>query len=233
MPIADDLQAIAERTNRELDAVHDFFEHSKIVWQSFQSLVNSGHAVTSVNAATGTTIDQIGLVALTPQYTREYLVTFTFHQFVASFEAFFFGFFHRVLLHNPWPFARTQLDFEAVLRSKDRDDIIGAVLLKQLNGVKYEKVRDWFDALDAAVKLGCPTAEEIDTLAEVKATRDIVEHNAGIANDVYVRKAGKKARHVVGDHVEIDENYHLESWRLMKKMVADLTAAAIARLGKP
>ena len=31
MPVRDELRAIAERADRELDAVHDFFEHSKIV----------------------------------------------------------------------------------------------------------------------------------------------------------------------------------------------------------
>ena len=40
MPVTDELQAIGERGDRELDAVHDFFEHSKIVWRSFQFLVD-------------------------------------------------------------------------------------------------------------------------------------------------------------------------------------------------
>jgi hypothetical protein len=120
MPIADDLRAIAERTNRDLDAVHDFFEHSKIVWRSFQILVDKGHTVSSDNSS----------------------------------------------------------------------------------------------------------------LAEIKATRDILEHNAGVVNDIYLRKAGKKARYANGDHVEIDDTYHLGSLRLLKKVVADLTAAGVARLAK-
>lgn len=32
MPVADELWAIAERADRELDAVHNIFEHSTIVW---------------------------------------------------------------------------------------------------------------------------------------------------------------------------------------------------------
>ncbi len=47
------------------------------------------------------------------------------------------------------------------------------------------------------------------------------------------RKAGKKARYAAGDHVEVDDTYHLGSWRLLKKLVADLTASAAARLTKP
>jgi hypothetical protein len=233
MPITDDLRAIADRVNRDLDAVHNFFEQSKLVWRSFQLLVDAGHTISAENLATGTHIDQAGLMALAPRYTREYLATFAFREFVAAFESFFFALFGRVLQHNPWPLARSQLDFEAVLRARDRDEIISGVIHKRLNEVKYQGLRDWFDALNKAVRLDCPTEEDIDMLAEVKAARDILEHNAGIVNDVYVRKAGRKARYTVGENVEIDDNYHLESWRLIKKVVMEITNAALGRLAQP
>src|SRR3954454_15591073 len=112
MSVQDDLRGIADRAQRELDSVHDFFEHSKIVWRSFQILVDEGHKVTAENLATGTRIDQDGLIHLAPQYTRDYLSTFTFRQFVSAFEVFLFNFLHRLLLHNPWQFAKSQLEFE-------------------------------------------------------------------------------------------------------------------------
>jgi hypothetical protein len=86
MPVTDDLRAIAECADRELDAVHDFFEHSKIVWRSFQVLVAEGLKVSEENRETGTRIDQDGLVRLAPQYRRGYLATFTFRQFVSAFK---------------------------------------------------------------------------------------------------------------------------------------------------
>ena len=57
MPITDDLRALGDRASRELDAVHDYFEHSKLVWRSFEDLVAKGHIVHFTNLATGTTID--------------------------------------------------------------------------------------------------------------------------------------------------------------------------------
>jgi hypothetical protein len=232
MPVTDDLRAIAERADRELDAVHDFFEHSKMVWRSFQILVNEGHRISAENPATGTRIDQDGLVRLAPQYTREYLATFTFRQFVSAFEAFLFHFLHRLLVHNPWQFSERQLDFGTVLKAASRDEIVSGVILRQLNDLKYEHLREWFAAVNKAVKLDCPTGDEIDALAEIKATRDILEHNAGVVNEIYRRKAGKRARYEVGEHVELDDTYHLESWRLIKKVVRDVTSAAIGRLSK-
>jgi len=232
MPVTEDLRVIAERADRELDAVHDFFEHSKIVWRSFQILVDEGHRISAENLATGSRIDQDGLVRLAPQYTREYLATFTFRQFVSAFEAFLSNFLHRLLLHNPWQFSERQLDFGTVLKAASRDEIVSGVILRQLNELKYEHLREWFAAANKAVKLDCPAEEEIDALAEIKAARDILEHNAGVVNEIYLRKAGKRARYGVGDHIELEDAYHLESWTLLKKAVRDVTLAAIAQLSK-
>jgi hypothetical protein len=232
MPVTDDLQAIAQHADRELDAVHDFFEHSKIVWRSFQILVDEGHKITAENLATGTRIDQDGLVRVAPQYTREYLAAFSFRQFVSAFEVFLFDLLYQLLLHNPWQFSEKQLDFGTVLKAASRDEIVSGVIQRHLNDLKYAHLREWFAAVNKAVKLDCPDEGEIDALAEIKAARDILEHNAGVVNEIYLRKAGKRARYAVGEHVELDDAYHLASWRLMKKVVRDVTSAAIGRLSK-
>jgi hypothetical protein len=230
MTIAADLELIANSTNRELDAGYDFVEHSKAVWRSFGESVVGGQAVTVTTTGTGTTIDQTGLLARRSMYAEEFLATLTFRQFISTFEAFFFDFLHRVLRHNPWQFAKSQLDLETVLRSRDCGEVVGLVLLKQMNELRYGKPADWFEALNKSVKLDCPAPAEIEALAEAKATRDILEHNAGVVNEVYLRKAGKLARFAVGELVEIDDTYHLATWRLIKKIVADLTTAATAKL---
>jgi hypothetical protein len=232
MPVTDDLRAIGERADRELGAVHDFFEHSRLVWRSFQTVVAEGHKVSAENVATGTRIDQDALVRLAPHYTREYLATFTFRQFVTAFEGFLFDFLHRLLLHNPWQLSEKQLPFSAVLKAATRDEIASDVIAKHLNELKYEQLREWFAAINKAVKLDCPSEDEIEALAEIKAARDILEHNGGVVNEIYRRKAGRKARYEVGDHVEIEDAYQLESWRLLKKVVRDLTSAAVGRLSK-
>jgi hypothetical protein len=61
-------------------------------------------------------------------------------------------------------------------------------------------------------------------------TDEILEHNAGVVNEIYRRKAGRKARYEMGDHVEIEDAYHLQSWSLIKNVVRDLTSAANGRL---
>jgi hypothetical protein len=232
MPVTEDLRAIAERADRELNAVHDFFEHSWLVWRSFQTIVAEGYKVSDENPATGTRIDQDGLVRLAPEYTRLYLATFTFRQFVSVFEAFLFNFLHRLLLHNPWQLSEKQLEFSTVLKAANREEIVSGAIGKHLNELKYEQLREWFAVINKAVKLDCPTEDEMEALAEIKATRDILEHNTGVVNEIYRRKAGRKARFEIGDQIEIEDAYYLESWRRIKNVVRDLTIAAAARLSK-
>src|SRR5262245_59510545 len=186
MGIGEDLRAIGDRAKRELISAHDFFSHSRAVWVNFAALVRQGLTLTETSAATGTTVDQDDLVRLGPDYLRRYLTVLTFKQFVSTFEAFFFDFLHRLARHNPWQFARSQLDFEVVLNAADRDEIVATVLAKALNELKYERPREWFAALNKVVKLDGPREEEVDALAEMKASRDLLEHNAGVVNETYV-----------------------------------------------
>ena len=62
------------------------------------------------------------------------------------------------------------------------------------------------------------------------ATRDIIEHNDGVVNATYFRKAGKKARNVVGKYLDMDDNYFLDCWRLVIRIVEEVCEDAAVRL---
>jgi hypothetical protein len=105
MPNLNDIRAIANQALRDVDAIYDFLEHSRIVWRTFKAQVDEGLRITAEFVPTGTRIDQAGLVTLSLRY-QDYLAEFTFRQFVSAFESFFFSFFHFLLRHNPWPLAK-------------------------------------------------------------------------------------------------------------------------------
>lgn len=79
------------------------------------------------------------------------------------------------------------------------------------------------------MRLGCPSAADIDRIGEAKASRDVLAHNRGIANRIYEAKAGKAARFTDGQRVEIPEAYHREMWELLRKLIADLSNAAATK----
>lgn len=233
MPIADDIRTVAERALLELDRVSDFLERSEFVWRNFEDFVAKGHRSRCASVATGNAADQDELIRLLGRYLDDYLKPFTFGRSVVIFETFLFDLLRLVLRHNPWQLAKKQLAFTVVLNAADRDAVIFAVIDRELNELKYEKLKDWFEYLNKAVRIDSPTAEEIETLAEIKATRDVLEHNAGVANDVYVNKAGRLARYCPGQHVELPDPYHRANWQAVRKVVGDVADAALARLAPP
>lgn len=101
---------------------------------------------------------------------------------------------------------------------------------KQVNELQYKRVKEWFEYIEKLAKLGCPSPDEIERIAEIKATRDILVHNRGIANAIYLEKSADLARFAVGERVEVSEHYHRESWQLVKQVITDVANAGCAKL---
>ena len=100
---------------------------------------------------------------------------------------------------------------------------------KELNAVLYERPAGWFACLEGMAKLGCPTPDEINRIAEAKASRAVLAHNRGVAGKIYESKAGKLARYDDGQRIDIPDHYHRETWELIRKMIADISNAAMAK----
>ncbi len=124
---------------------------------------------------------------------------------------------------------RRQIPLGLIFEAVDLEDAKNRALDIEMNSLSYKKLADWFAFLDLVVRLGCPTPDEVQRLAECKATRDVFVHNRGIANEVYRDKSGPFARFKVGEPIDVSEPYHRDCWDLIKKVVSDLSNAAIAR----
>ena len=154
----------------------------------------------------------------------------TFQHFASLFEDFVFELLRCWLAAYPASLSRKQVEMGAVLKALDKSAIVLTVVDRELNELKYERLADWFEYLERLTKLGCPTADEIENLAEIKASRDILVHNNGMANATYVSKAGSRARYKDGEKLEISEQYHRASWETICKVVRDVSAAAIGKV---
>jgi hypothetical protein len=229
MALADEIRHLAARCHTTLDASHDYYVHTKAIWEFFQRAVEAGRTVVVQNDATGSQVDQHGLVARSQGYTSSYLTAATFQHFVSIFEDFLFDLLRLWLATYPASLSDRSLKFGAVLKGGSIPAIALSVIDKELNELKYERVADWFAYLEKLVKLGCPTPDEIEALAEMKASRDILVHNKGIVNSVYVSKSGSKARYKDGENLEIPEPYHRASWELVKKTIRDISDVALLK----
>lgn len=229
--LANDIRELANRTMSALDASHDYYTFTKRMWRLLQKVIAEGRTFSFRNRATGSKVSEQTLMGRAELYVADYLRSSTFQDFVSRFEDFFFQLLRLWLAAYPASLSRKHVDMATVLKAVGKDAIVLAVIDKELNELKYERVADWFAYLERLVKLGCPTASEIEKLAEIKASRDILVHNNGVANATYVSKAGRLARFGDGDEIEILEDYHRQSWETLKRVVEDVTTAAVAKLG--
>ena len=49
------------------------------------------------------------------------------------------------------------------------------------------------------------------SIIEIKASRDVLAHNNGIVNAIYVAKAGSRARHQEGEQLTMSEQYRVQN----------------------
>src|SRR3546814_7747594 len=59
---------------------------------------------------------------------------------------------------------------------------------------------------------------------EVKATRDIIVHNSGIANDTYLKKAGDLHRVGDGQQLPVDADYFADTLSSMKSLIGKISS---------
>lgn len=229
MVLTNDVQALANRTLSALDASHDYYTYTKRVWRLLQQIVKEGRKFTFRNLTTGTRVDEQLLLGRAQLYVTDYLMSSNFQHFVALFEDFFFGLLRQWLAAYPASLSNKRVEMRTILESSDKSAVVLTVVDKELNELKYKRVAEWFTYLEGLATLGCPTPEEIDDLAEIKASRDILVHNNGVVNATYVEKAGKRARYQVGEKLEIPEHYHRESWERIRKVVDELSNAAVEK----
>ncbi len=230
MALADDLKTLRDQTLADLAAAHDYYTDTKIAWRMVHKTIVFGHMITIRNVTTGTVTTQAELKAKARGYVSEQLAQATFQQFISIFENFYFELLRLWLTSYPHSLGKKTVDFRTILELPDKDAITGLIVRKELNEVLYARPTEWFAYLEDMAKLGCPTADEIKRIAEAKASRDVFAHNKGIANKIYEAKAGDLARFHDGDRMTIPEYYHRETWALIRKIVSDLSNAAISKV---
>lgn len=226
MALADDVRSLAARSIAALNEGHDYYTYTGRSWLLLQRIVREGQCFKFYNPATGSRVNEHSLMDRRREYLGVYLRSATFQLFVALFEDFIFDLLRLWLAAYPQSLSRKQIEFSIVLNAPDKAAITLTVVDRELNELKYRRVADWFAYLDQLVHLGCPAADEIERLAEIKASRDILVHNKGIVNATYLSKAGGRARFRAGEELDLPESYHRASWELIRKVVQDVSQAA-------
>ena len=137
----------------------------------------------------------------------ENLAPFALQRFSSTFEVFFFDFLRILLFTNPGSLGNKPLTLGEVIKAGAVAPLVSEAINEKLHKIRYEKPKDWFEFAESVMKLGCPSDDEIEKVAEIKATRDVFEHNSGVAGKIYLGKAGSKARFKEGDSIDVPDPY--------------------------
>jgi hypothetical protein len=232
MPLADEITALRDQILTDLDTVHNYYTHTMTAWRAVQQFLSSGGTVEFENRHTGDTLSPEDLPRTAHIYIGKHLAPMTFQQFVSLFDDFILGFLRRWLSYFPKTLEGKKVDAAAVFAASTLDELRQQIVDRHILDLAYGRLSDALGNLKTLVNIKHPIKEEIARLTEIKASRDVLQHNRGVANAIYVEKAGARQRFADGEQLEIDEPYHLASWQLIRKVVSDISADALAKLRK-
>ncbi|WP_375586061.1 hypothetical protein [Cyclobacterium xiamenense] len=114
-----------------------------------------------------------------------------------------------------------KVDFKDVLSATSLDDLYNQIINQKLHKLFYASPADYFKYLGSIIQIKLDE-DLIADYIEVKATRDLLVHNKGKVNQIYVEKAGIKARATdTRQNIPVNEEYFLNAMGTLKKIVRD------------
>jgi hypothetical protein len=245
MALPDEIRALADQILGRLDEAHDFYLHTREAWRVVQEVAGEGRPVGMIDRASGLEISAVDLESMSQRYVATHLTESVFKGLSGFLEDWILGLARLWLTAYPVQLdtahneatdrARSQrrdeiqVPLSEILAAPDRDAILDGVIERVVRELAYRRPAHWFRFIDNRVNLGCPDEAQCGVLGEMKAARDVLEHNRGVVGPDYIDKAGAFTRYAVGDYVQIDEPYLLRCFALLRAVVEMMADAAIRR----
>lgn len=107
---------------------------------------------------------------------------------------------------------KRSLSIQAVLESTSLEEVHLRATDALINELAYKSPAEFAESMQFLLSVNLLECPAFHRYMEVKASRDIFIHNRGIANEVYVRKAGSHSRVKASMGLPADIQYFLESY---------------------
>jgi len=122
------------------------------------------------------------------------------------------------------------IGLDLILEAENMGDLLARIIETRLVSVFYGSPERYFNYVQSV--LAFELQDHLKTkYAEVKATRDLLIHNSGIVNQVYLSKAGPEARAAEAELIPLDDQYFSESIRCMKRVVTAVYSGCLEKYG--
>ena len=111
-----------------------------------------------------------------------------------------------------------KIDVSDVIKASSREEIVAGIIEKELASLFYAAPSLQMEYFQAVASISLPDDLVLQWL-EIKATRDVIVHNSGISNSVYIKKSGSKARAIDGETLPMDDKYFAIAVSSMKSLI--------------
>lgn len=116
-----------------------------------------------------------------------------------------------------------------VIDSKGIEDILFNRAQSRINEAMYASPKQYAAYFEKVT--GFDLGPNLDTYIELKATRDLLVHNEGIINQIYLGKAGALARGEKGTSIVVDAIYFEKSVRALKNISSSIYRGLLEKYG--
>lgn len=217
---------------QRLNDLHDDFDHTSKLWRMLLVRVERyGEQITFQNRVTGTRVTGQQLAGRTGGASRR-LNEQTFKEIIGQFELFAGDFLRLWLTSHVDLIEAKALDVQTLFSSNSLHDVQQAALREAVESTiqdkAYGRPGKWFTYFHRILGANAVPPQDIEAFAEMKASRDVLEHANGVANALYLEKARGAARFKVGEFITVDTKYHTAAFHLVQRLIRNVADAAIA-----
>lgn len=243
--LARKIYSLQNKIVRELNNAHIFLEQAqpllieaKAKYESSKSKADRRYYVPSIERTKFAKRTDAELKDIYAHYTSNGLFEAFLVNSVSQFESFLGDVIIEFLNHYPLRITETVHGIPAcpnispkdIVAAADKDELLHRVFSDHVTNVFRQRPSLYMTYLSKL--LSVKNDPSFADYYEVCATRDLVVHNNGIANALYVEKAGTKARGAIGQKISVDQDYYYEALAKLKKVSGAIKRDIEKKYGK-
>ena len=207
---------------QEMEAILEFRALTQFAYLQFDRSANNGLKVKVQLRPTSKNLNTEEVNTKMKDYEKGFLPQLSFQNSVSIFESWFFDILRLILKDKNRLNKKKKIDVSAIIECASIEEVVMKIVDVELNELKYQKPADWFDYLNKFVNITGPSEDEILEISEIKASRDIIVHNDGVCNEIYIGKSFTKSRGVIGTPLCFDHDYVFSSWTFLNTVMENV-----------
>lgn len=213
------INLLACQYETQIKTLHDFYTHTLLFYQFFEEnhQLKAGSYFMSEMSGSGFRTKE--LLDVAKGYKDHYLTSVVFQQLTNALEHFLADVLTDHFRRHPAALSGNKsIKTKLLKKVSGMSGLLDLMIRNELHDLLYGGLKDLF--LYFKNNLGVSVDETtVETLIEIKATRDVIVHNKGQINDIYLDKTDGFSRGKLGDLVSLNASYIESSFKAVLSAV--------------